>query len=138
MLCTLRHRARGFTLIELMIVVVVVSIIIAIAFPSYTEQVRKGRRADAKAALAELSQFMERTLVENKTYTPGGASPTLPFTESPKDGTSKYYTLSLRAVAATSYTLQAVPKNAQANDKCGTMTLNSLGVKTAALTSGCW
>ncbi|HXH03933.1 MAG TPA: type IV pilin protein [Candidatus Competibacteraceae bacterium] len=132
-----RRAATGFTLVELMIVVAVVAILAAIAYPSYEEQVRKGRRTDAKAALTELAQFMERTYVENKTYRPGGADPALPFTESPKEGATKFYTLSLSAISATTYTLQATPKGAQAGDSCGTLTLTNTGQKGAAKT-GCW
>ncbi|MDW7601742.1 prepilin-type N-terminal cleavage/methylation domain-containing protein, partial [Stenotrophomonas maltophilia] len=52
--------ARGFTLIELMIVVAVVAILAAIAYPSYSEHVRKSRRAQAKADLVEYAQLAER------------------------------------------------------------------------------
>jgi prepilin-type N-terminal cleavage/methylation domain-containing protein len=54
---------KGFTLIELMIAVVVIAILAAIAYPSYQDSVRKSRRADAKSALMEHAQFMERTYI---------------------------------------------------------------------------
>ena len=53
-------RAPGFTLIELMIVVAVVAILVAIAYPSYQEQIRKSRRAQAKADLVEYAGLAER------------------------------------------------------------------------------
>jgi prepilin-type N-terminal cleavage/methylation domain-containing protein len=88
-------RSGGFTLIELMIVVVVIGILAAIAYPSYQEHVRKARRADAQTALLELAQFMERHYTANGKYlTSANAAPTLPFSEAPKDGTGKYYDLS--------------------------------------------
>ena len=59
---------RGFTLIELMITVVIISIIAAIAYPSYIDSVRKARRADAQAHMLELASFMERFYTENNRY----------------------------------------------------------------------
>ena len=71
--------SRGFTLIELMIVVAVVGILGAIAYPSYTSSVLKGKRAQARTALAELMQQQERYMTQNNTY--------LAFT-SAQDGTT--------------------------------------------------
>lgn len=122
----LRHQ-RGFTLIEVMIVVVVIGMLAAIAYPSYQDAIRKSRRADARAVLSELTQFMERVYTENNTYMPGGANPTLPFTESPRDGTSKYYDLSLTAATATTYTLQALPKGSQSGD--GRLQISNTGAR---------
>ena len=72
---------RGFTLIEVMIVVVIISILAAIAYPAYQSQLQQSRRIDAQTALLELAQYMERYYTTNGSYT--GA--TLPFTASPKD-----------------------------------------------------
>lgn len=129
---TARHgravrRVDGFTLIELMIVVAIVGILAAIAYPAYQDQVRKTRRADAQGALVELAQFMERVYTQNNTYKPGGADPVLPFTEAPKDGTTKYYNLGFQANAGASYTLRATPKGAQVGD--GYLELDHTGAK---------
>lgn len=136
-------RSGGFTLIELMIVVAVIGILAAIAYPSYEEHVRKARRADAQTALLELAQFMERHYTANGKYlTAANAAPTLPFSEAPKDGTGKYYDLSFSAApTASSYTLRAVPKGAMANDSCGTLSLSNTGAKgqaTGASLATCW
>lgn len=136
-------RSGGFTLIELMIVVVVIGILAAIAYPSYQEHVRKARRADAQTALLELAQFMERHYTANGKYlTAANAAPGLPFSAAPKDGTTKYYDLSFSgAPTASSYTLSAVPKGAMAGDTCGTLTLSNTGAKgqaTGATLATCW
>lgn len=135
-----KQNSKGFTLIELMIVVAVISILAAIAYPSYQDSVRKSRRADAKAALLELAQFMERNYTLSNQYDKdsAGNAVALPFTESPKDGTSKFYNLTISASAAQSFTLSAAPKNAQATDVCGTLSLTNTGVKSATGTGQCW
>lgn len=59
---------RGFTLIELMIVVAVIAVLTSIAYPAYTSSILKGRRAEGKAALTELLQQQERYLTQRNTY----------------------------------------------------------------------
>ncbi len=126
------HRVKGFTLIELMIVVAVVGILAAIAYPSYQEYVKESRRSNARVDLLELAQFMERYHTSNGRYTASdGSAPTLPYDESPKDGSSKYYDLSLDNLAANTYTLEADPKGGMNGDRCGTLTLTHTGVKGA-------
>ncbi|SEG76846.1 type IV pilus assembly protein PilE [Marinobacterium lutimaris] len=127
-----KGRTQGFTLIELMITVAVVGILAAIAYPSYQEYVKESRRSNARVDLLQLAQFMERYYTSNGRYTAsGGVAPTLPYSQSPKDGSTKYYDLSLPAAALTNstYTLQAVPKGAMNGDRCGTLTLTHTGVK---------
>lgn len=136
-------RSRGFTLIEVMIVVAVIGILAAIAYPSYQEHVRKARRADAQTALLELAQFMERHYTANGKYlTAANAAPDLPFDQAPKDGGAKYYDLSFSAApTASSYTLRAVPKGSMAGDSCGTLTLSNTGAKgqaAGASLATCW
>lgn len=130
-----RQHVRGFTLIELMIVVAVVAILATIAIPSYAEHVRKSRRAQAKADLVEVAQLMERYHTVQNTYVGFG----LPSNQSPRDGTAQY-TMSLGNVTATAFTLTATPGTNQSKDKCGTMTLDQVGRKTPdhATVDGCW
>jgi type IV pilus assembly protein PilE len=125
----------GFTLIELMITVVIIGILASIAYPSYVEQVRKTRRANAQSDLVELASFMERHYTEKFSY---GAvnNAALPIKESPKSGSPKYYTLTVIS-SDTSYALTATAKNGQDSDRCGDLTLNHIGTKSAAIT-GCW
>ncbi len=123
----------GFTLMELMVVMVIIAVLAAIAYPSYLGQLQKSRRVDAQTAMLELAQYMERYYTTNGTYT--GA--TLPFTGSPKDDATKYYTFTLSALAANSYTLSGAPISTQSTESCGTLTLNHTGAKTPT-TTGCW
>ena len=146
------QHVRGFTLIELMITVAVVGILAAIAYPSYQEQVRKSRRADAKSVLLQAAQWMERYYTENNRYDQNSAGTavstsfsTTGLTKSPVDGAAKYYDISLAAVARNTFTLNAAPTSGtdQTKDKCQTLTLTSTGVKDvtggATLTKeDCW
>lgn len=116
---------RGFSLIEVLIVVAIVGILVAVAYPSYDEQIRKARRADAQGALSELAQFMERH------YSTTGSYPSaLPFNKSPKDGDRSYYELKRDPEASDdkAYTLQAVAHNQMSGDGCGNFSLTHTGL----------
>jgi len=125
----MKRSSKGFTLIELMIVVAVVAIIAAIAIPSYNAQVRKSRRSDATRFLGDLQLQLERWRAENPcygtsgaggcpTYTASGTYPTVP------DATaSPYYTIAIASATATTFSLTATPTGIQTGDTCGVLTL---------------
>ena len=137
-------RSQGFTLIELMIVVAVIGILSAIVYPSYTEYIRRGHRADARAGLLQAQQWLERAATATGQY-PTAA---LPAALTWASDTSKRYTIATTSATSTSYTLTATPKSPgpQASDKCGTYTLSNTGLRGAnGKTSGqsgydtdCW
>ena len=101
---------KGFTLIELMIVIAILGILAAIAVPAYQGSVIKSRRADAQGALTGFANAMERHFTTNNTYggaAAGGAdtgSPAIFPTQSPLDGSNKYYNLTITAADASTFT----------------------------------
>ena len=120
---------QGFTLIELMIVVAVVAILSSIAYPSYTEYVRRGHRADARMGLLQAQQWLERAATATGVY-----PTTLPDTFTWASDATKRYTIGFQTGNTNAaFTLAATPKNGpQKNDKCGTYTLSNTGVRGAA------
>ncbi len=117
---------RGFNLIELMIVVTIVGILAALAFPAYTDHMISTRRSDGQSALMNMAALMEHYFTENNTYV--GATPTvLGITTASQQG---YYTLSVTSATATAFTLTATPAGAQTADTtCGALTITNTNVK---------
>lgn len=138
-----RARAGGFTLMEVMITMTIVAILTAIAVPAYGEYVRRGHRAEARGALIQAAQFMERIRTERNSYRPGGTAPTLPsdLARLPQTGTVRY-TLRLQTNTATQYTLEATAAGSMASDRCGNLRLDNTGLRTYTGTNGsmdlCW
>ena len=134
------RRQAGFTLIELMIVVAIVGILAAVAYPSYQDSIRRSARADAQSDMAQIAQTVERFFTANNRYDKNRAAVdfVLPFSQSPRTGSARY-NLTYTATA-TAYTLTATPVAGQAADACGTMTIDQLGVTTPGVVSGrsCW
>jgi len=122
-------RQSGFNLIELMIVVGIVGILAAIAYPSYQEYVIKSKRADGMAALMNAAQSMERYKINNYNYNVADLG-TIFATWVPTDGqaTSAYYLLSLENVSNTTYTLVATPTGSMAG-KDDVLKLTHTGAK---------
>ena len=128
-----RKRILGFTIIELMIVLMIVAILLALAYPSYTQYARKAKRGEAQQLLMNWAINQEIWRSNHTTYAAEGdlAAPTNDHYVLSTDGTP----------TATAYTLQAVGGGDQVNDKakdgtdCKTLTMNQTGIKSPPV---CW
>lgn len=151
------NKIKGFTLVELMIVVAIVGILASIAIPSYQKNILKSRRADARSALLGFANAMERHFTENFSYCEAATAvfvgcgngndtgvPVIFSATSPLDGTAVYYNLNIDAANATSFLLSATPVGPQANDDCGILEIDSLlqkdmtGAAAGMTTADCW
>lgn len=136
---TMKRNWCGFTLIEMLIVVLLIGLIAAIAYPSYEEYLRKARRAEARTALLNFAQGMERWYTANLTYLGAvdGSNKPLPQVspaQIPASGTP-YYTLTADSLSATTYRVIATPTGIMAGDECNPLTVDQAGNR---LPVGCW
>ncbi len=139
------HKARGFTLIELMIVVGIIAILASIAIPNYSEYVKTSRRGAAAACLLEMAQQMERRYTTDLVYNATAGLPA-PACLSNVSGS---YTLAFVAgqPLARTYTIQATPIGGQDDTVCRVLVLNQASIKgydskltglDAAIVKRCW
>jgi type IV pilus assembly protein PilE len=119
-------KTKGFTLIELMIVIAIVAILAIIAIPSFQEQVAKSRRAEAMRGISDLQLRLERWRSNNASYaTYGLGTPTV-----------DNYNLAVSGTSLTGYTLTATRAGAQTGDRCGDFVMTvAAGVATKSLTN---
>jgi len=129
-----QSKSYGFTLIELLITVAIVGILAGVAYPSYTEFVKRSNRSEGQRELLRYANLQEQVYVDSRSYaadmTGIGASTASIDTESGN------YTISVSAQSATTFTLQAVAKSTQTSDSgCTTLTIDQIGTKTP---TACW
>lgn len=133
------QKQSGFTLIEVMIVVVVIGILASIAFPSYQEYVIRGNRAEGQALLADAAARQERYFSQNNVY----ASDVTKLNMGSAESTNGHYKLKIESANQNSYKLEATAQGSQASrdTKCGNLTLDSTGVRGrsgSAAVADCW
>jgi type IV pilus assembly protein PilE len=128
------HREKGFTLIEVLVVLGIVAVLAAIAYPSYTNQVRKGRRADAQGFLMDMANREQQYLLDARGYALGGGA-IAALSMAVPDTVSSFYTVTVDTGEATpSFVITATPKGSQVPD--GNLTLDQNGTKTLNGASG--
>jgi len=130
-----------------MIVVAILAILAAIAYPSYVDSVRKSRRAEARAQLLEAAQYMQRFYSQNDSFKRAvdtGVDMTLPgeLKIVPRQG-AQTYTIDFATNSPTpsSFNLQATPTGSMKGDRCGTLELDNVGRRKAATgvpVEDCW
>jgi type IV pilus assembly protein PilE len=154
-----RQVSGGFTLVELMIVVVIMGVLASIAMTSYRKTVMQSNRQAAKSALLDLAAREERFYSLNNSYSDGttssntmadlyGSGTNLSFPVSaPQSGTAYYHIVTPVITAANStanpptaatFTLEADPVGTQANDACGKFFINSIGQQWISGSGSCW
>ena len=146
-------KSRGFTLIEVIIVISIISILVGLALPNYREYVLRSNRAVAKGALLEVASRQEQYFVNNRSYTHLLADLTYPATyfidsegQPLGSATGSIYQITITDPASntgeTTYTLSAIPQGGQADDvKCGSLGIDDQADKTETGTktdSYCW
>jgi type IV pilus assembly protein PilE len=139
--------AVGFTLIELMIVVVVIGILAAVAYPSYQDYVKRGKRSDAQQFMSEIALRQGQYILDARAFTAkmgsGGLNMsrsgwTCDDTTTPPKCTSPLYTVTItvdNTATPPSYDIQAAPTSGTPQASDGTLHLTSVGTKTRLVSS---
>lgn len=134
------RKNQGFSLIELLTVLVIFGILTAMAYPSYKTYLQKSRRSDAMGALTQDQLILERCYSQNFSYaTACAALPAFPQTSQ-----QGFYVINITNLTASTYTLTATPTGVQADDtKCASISITQANIKTAfdssaAAQNECW
>ena len=134
----MRKYVRGITLLELMIVLVIISILAAIAYPNYREYIIRAKRTEAKAALLQIATQQERFYLQNNSFTQDLL--VLGFATTPNFTTdSESYVINVGAADANNFTATATfLLGGDEALKCSTFQIDGRGAKTSAFDTDCW
>lgn len=127
---------RGFTLLELMIVVVIISILAAIAIPTYRRYAIRAHRVDGQELLLRVANAQERYYSTTNQY---GTLADVGYTDTNSE--KGYYSVSVAQASSQAFTATATPLDGQTADDCQNLTINNVGVKDSSGTTtngSCW
>ena len=132
-----RESMRGVTLIELMIVIVIISILAAVSYPSYREFTARAKRNEARAALLQIATNQERFYLQNNTFTTDMT--VLGFSASPFTSDTGSYVISITAADASNFTaVAAYQLVGTESTKCNSFQIDGRGIKSSAPDLNCW
>lgn len=134
--------SRGFTLIEVLMVVAIIGILVAVAVPSYRNNLMVSRRAEAKTVLLQVASDQERFYSSNNTYSTN-AQPLASPAVATRTSENSFYLVTVAACGAgisSCFLATATAQGDQATDDCTTLTLNSVGTRgaTGSTVEECW
>ena len=127
----MKNNNRGFSLLELLIVVTIIGILAGIAYPSYTKSLVKASRGAAKAYLMEVAQKQQQFLLDNRAY--GTEAEITALTPAPKEFTN-FYTLTIATPAGNppTFTATATPKAGTRQAGDGALSIDQAGTRLPA------
>lgn len=126
------RRLAGFTLIELMVVVLIVGILSTVAYPSYSAYVVRANRRSAQSAMMDIGNLQQQYLLSNRVFASKDDLTSTGYSL-PADVATLYdWTISVGSSGAPSFTVTLTPKSGKAQASDGTLALTNLGVKTPA------
>ena len=133
----MRRTMRGVTLMELLVVVTIIGILAAIAYPNYREFVARAKRTEARAALLKIATNQEKYYLQNNIFTTDLTD--LGFNTNPYTTDSGTYSVEITSADASNFTAEAdyIPADAEA-DKCNLFKIDARGQKTSEPETDCW
>jgi type IV pilus assembly protein PilE len=128
--------ARGFTLMEVIVVVTMLGILAAIAIPNYSEYIRRGHRSAAQAYLLDLASRQVQFYLDRRVFADNVAALNL---NAPTEIANRYnVAIAVTAGPPATFTITATPTGSQTGDRCGNLTIDQTGARGAGATTGCW
>jgi type IV pilus assembly protein PilE len=128
--------ARGFTLMEVIVVVTMLAILAAIAIPNYSEYIRRGHRSAAQAYLLDLASRQVQFYLDRRVFADNVAALNL---TAPAEIANRYnVAIAVVAGPPAGFTITATPTGSQTGDRCGVLTIDQTGLRGATATTGCW